>query len=48
MLNNQVKGEIIEEAGKWDNHTMMTQVYDGTYVLYFQGQEEGQYDVDIS
>jgi hypothetical protein len=35
MLNNQVEGEIIEPIGKWDEHTIMTWVYEGANVIYF-------------
>ncbi len=48
MSNNQVEGKLIEQAPKWDDNTIMTWVYEGIDVIYFLGQEEGQYDVDIS
>jgi hypothetical protein len=48
MLSNQVEGEIIEQVGEWNNHTIMTWVYEGVEVIYFLGHEKGQYDVDIS
>jgi hypothetical protein len=47
MSSNQVKGKIIKQVGEWDDHTIMAWVYEGAYVIYFPGQEEGQYDVDI-
>jgi hypothetical protein len=47
-LSNQVDGEIIEQARKWDDHTIMTWDYEGADVIYFPSQEEGKYDVDIS
>ncbi len=28
MSNNQVEGKIIELTGEWDNHTIMTWVYE--------------------
>ncbi len=47
MFNNQVEGGIIEQACKWDNHTIVTWDYEGANVIYFLGQGKGQYDVDI-
>jgi hypothetical protein len=35
MLNNQVEGEIIEQASEWDDHTIVTWVYEGANVIYF-------------
>jgi hypothetical protein len=35
MLSNQVEGEIIELVGEWDDHTIMTWVYEGANVIYF-------------
>jgi hypothetical protein len=37
MSSNRVEGEIIEQAREWDNHTIMTQVYEGANVIYFLG-----------
>ncbi len=48
MSNNQVEGEIIKQANEWDDHIILTQVYEGVDVIYFPSQEEGQYDVNIS
>ncbi len=48
MSSNQVEKEIIEHDANWDNHTIVTWDYEGAYVIYFLGQEEGQYHVDIS
>ncbi len=48
MLNNQVERKIIESIGKSDEHTIVTWVYERANVIYFLGQEEGRYDVDIS
>jgi hypothetical protein len=45
MLNNQVKGKIIEYVHEWHDHTIMAWDYEG---IYFLSQEEGGYDVDIS
>jgi hypothetical protein len=47
MLSNQVEGKIIEHAHEWDDHTIVTWDYGGANVIYFLGQEEGQYDVDF-
>jgi hypothetical protein len=47
MSSNQVEGEIIKQARKWDNHTIMIRDYEGVDIIYFLGQE-GKYDVDIS
>jgi hypothetical protein len=47
MLSNQVEGKIIKQAHEWDDHTIVTWDYEGADVIYFLGQEEGQYDVDI-
>jgi hypothetical protein len=48
MSSNQVEEEIIEHDANWDNHTIVTWDYEGADVIYFLGQEEGQYHVDIS
>jgi hypothetical protein len=48
MSSNQVEGEIIEHAHKWDDHIVVTWDYEGVDVTYFPSLEEGQYDVDIS
>ncbi len=48
MSINQVQEEIIKHAANWDNHTIVTWVYETVDVIYFLGQEEGQYHVDIS
>jgi hypothetical protein len=48
MSSNQVEEEIIKHAANWDNHTIVTWVYEMADVIYFLGQEEGQYHVDIS
>jgi hypothetical protein len=37
MLNSQVDGKIIEHTSEWDDHTIVSWVYDGTYVIYFPG-----------
>jgi hypothetical protein len=47
MSSNQVEGKITKLVGEWDDHTIVTWVYEGAYVIYFPSQEEGQYDVDI-
>jgi hypothetical protein len=47
MSSNQVEGEIIKQACKWNNHTIVTRDYEGADIIYFLGQE-GKYDVDIS
>jgi hypothetical protein len=48
MLSNQVEGEIIKHARKWDDHIVMTWDYESVDVIYFLGQEKEKYDVDIS
>jgi len=57
MLKNQVEEKIIEQFDSnfdyenihaWDNHTSMTWNYEGVDVIYFPGQKEGEYHVDIS
>jgi len=48
MLSNQVEGEIIKQAHKWDDHIVMTWDYESVDVIYFLGQEKEKYDVDIS
>jgi hypothetical protein len=45
-VSNQVAKEIIEQPTNWDDHTIVTWVYEGADVIYFLGQE-GQYHVDI-
>jgi hypothetical protein len=37
MLSNQVEGEIIKQACKWDDHTIITWDYEGEDVIYFLG-----------
>ncbi len=57
MQMNQVEEKIIEQfdsnfdskdAHAWDNHTTITWNYEGVDVIYFWGQKEGEYHVDIS
>jgi len=48
MSSNQVEEKIIEHDASWDNHTIVTWDYERADVIYFLGQEEGQYHVDIS
>jgi hypothetical protein len=35
MLSNQVEREIIEQTSEWDDHTIVTWVYEGADVIYF-------------
>ncbi len=42
MSSNQVEREIIKQAHKWDDHTIMTWDYEGGDVIYFLGQKEGE------
>jgi hypothetical protein len=48
ILSNQVEGEIIKQACKWDDHIIMTWDYESIIIIYFLGQEKEKYDVDIS
>jgi hypothetical protein len=34
MLSNQVEGEIIKLTSEWDEHTIVTWVYEGVDVIY--------------
>jgi hypothetical protein len=40
MSSNQVEGEMIELTSKWDNHTIMTWVYEGAYVIFSQARKK--------
>jgi hypothetical protein len=35
MLSNQVEREIIEQTSEWDDHTIVTWVYEGADAIYF-------------
>jgi hypothetical protein len=37
ISNNQVEGERIKQASEWDDHTIVTWVNEGAYVIYFLG-----------
>jgi hypothetical protein len=39
MSNNQVEGNLIEQACKWDDHTIATWDYEGVDVIYLPGQK---------
>jgi hypothetical protein len=40
ILSNQIEGEIIKQACKWDDHIIMTWDYESIIVIYFLGQEK--------
>jgi hypothetical protein len=41
-------GKDNKQACEWDDHTIMPWDYENANVIYFSGEKEGNYDVDIS